>query len=175
MSDDWIEILDCPLDLAPAMEFLMGGRAVPALLIGNQRRDAAATVGFLRDARAGAIDIFLGTTRAERNSAGVELVALDYEAYQPMALDQFRRIAHESRDRWPVLKLVILHRVGLVPLGQASVLIGVATAHREAAFAACRFVIDALKAHAPIWKKEIWADGSASWSPGDSSSCPHPL
>jgi molybdopterin synthase catalytic subunit len=115
------------------------------------------------DGRAGGIDVFLGTTRAERNAAGRELVALDYEAYAEMAEQQLRDLARRARERWPVLRLALLHRTGRVPVGEPSVLIAVATPHRGEAFEACRWLIDTLKAEVAVWKKEVWADGTGTW------------
>jgi molybdopterin synthase catalytic subunit/GNAT superfamily N-acetyltransferase len=116
------------------------------------------------DPRAGGIDIFLGTTRAETSeSTARELLALDYEAYEQMALQQMRQLAQQARQRWPIVKLAMLHRVGRVALGEPSVIIAVASPHRAESFEACQFLIDALKKDVAIWKKEVWADGSQTW------------
>lgn len=122
-----------------------------------------AVVEFVTDPRAGGINIFLGTTREETHPTGRELLALDYEAYTEMALPQLHDLARRARQHWPIVKLAILHRIGRVPLGHPSVIIAVSTVHRSESFAACRFLIDALKSEAAIWKKELWTDGSASW------------
>jgi molybdopterin synthase catalytic subunit len=120
------------------------------------------------DPHAGGIDLFLGTTRAETSADGRELVSLDYEAYERMAIEKLHSLAKRARTEWPVIKLAILHRIGPVPVGEPSVIIAVSTPHRADAFAACRFLIDQLKVDVPIWKKEVWADGSATWvHPGD--------
>ena len=125
--------------------------------------DAGAAVAAVAAGGAGAIAIFLGTTRAETNEAGRRLVALDYEAYREMAQQQMHALAEEAKRRWPILRLAVLHRVGRVEIGQPSVLIAVSTPHRAEAFEACRFLIDRIKAEATIWKKEVWEDGSSSW------------
>jgi len=138
MSDDWIDILPTPLPTAEAIDFV----STPA---------------------AGGIAIFLGTTRSEKNAQGQDLQALDYEAYTEMALPQLQTLAAAARSQWPIIKQVILHRTGRVELSQPSVLIAVASPHRHEAFAACRFIIDAIKADVAIWKKEIWSDGSGTW------------
>jgi|SRR5687767_13436443 len=138
MSDDWIDILSIPLDHAKAL-------------------------AFVTDARAGGIATFLGTTRADKNAQGQDLVALDYEAYLEMAIPQLRTLSEAARSQWPIIKQVILHRTGRVELGEASVLIAVASPHRHEAFSACRFIIDAIKADVAIWKKEIWSDGTGTW------------
>jgi molybdopterin synthase catalytic subunit len=127
--------------------------------------DISAAVG-INDPASGAIAIFLGTTRKETNAGGEILAALDYEAYAEMALAQMRDLASEARRRWAISRIVLLHRVGRVEIGQPSVLIAVSTPHRAAAFEACRFLIDRLKSEATIWKKEIWSDGSSSWVGG---------
>jgi molybdopterin synthase catalytic subunit len=125
---------------------------------------AAPAVEFVHDPQAGGIAIFLGTTRAEQTSAGRELVALDYEAYDDMALKQLHDLAAQARKRWPIIKLALLHRTGRVPLGEPSVCIAVSTPHRAEAFEACRWLIDTLKAEVAIWKKEVWSDGTSKWS-----------
>lgn len=137
-SSDWLELMDQPLS-------------------------ASAAIKFLSDPAAGAIDIFLGTTRGESGSDGRQLVALDYEAYGEMARQQFCALAASARNRWPIRKLVIQHRLGRVAVGEPSVLIAVSTPHRQEAFEACRWLIDALKKDVAVWKKEIWGDGSTSW------------
>lgn len=123
----------------------------------------AEVVAFVQDAGAGGVAVFLGTTRAEQSSSGQTLVALDYEAYGEMAGAQLVDLARRARERWPIIKVVLLHRVGRVGLGEPSVVIAVSTPHRGEAFEACRWLIDTLKAEASIWKKEIWGDGSGSW------------
>jgi molybdopterin synthase catalytic subunit len=117
----------------------------------------------LLDATAGGIAIFLGCTRAETHADGRRLVALDYEAYQEMAVKQMHDLAAAARSKWPVIKLTMLHRVGRVGLGEPSVLIAVSTPHRGEAFEACRWLIDTLKKDVAIWKKEVWDDGAMSW------------
>jgi len=121
------------------------------------------TIGTTASPHAGGICTFLGTTRAERRADGVELLALDYEAYEEMAGEQLRALARRARERWAIEYIRIVHRVGRVHVGEPSVVIEVATPHRAEAFAACQWLIDTLKAEVTIWKKEIWADDSASW------------
>jgi molybdopterin synthase catalytic subunit len=134
-------------------------------------RDTSLDVGDVlsafSDGGAGAIGIFLGVTRAEKNQAGQNLLALEYEAYRDMAVSQIQKLASEARIKWPIIRLVVLHRLGRVMVGQPSVLIAVSTPHRAESFEACRILIDQLKAEAAIWKKEIWEDGSSSWVAGN--------
>lgn len=123
----------------------------------------ADVVARVTDESVGGIDVFLGTTRAERRGDGVELAALDYEAYAEMALEQMRRLIGRARERWPIVRAVVHHRVGRVEVTRPSVIIAVACPHRGDAFAACRFLIDELKQSVTIWKREVWADGSMTW------------
>ncbi|MDB5323813.1 MAG: molybdopterin biosynthesis MoaE protein [Phycisphaerales bacterium] len=135
---DWCEILATPLPTAEV-------------------------VAFVQDAGAGGIAVFLGTTRAENSAAGQGLLALDYEVYRDMAGPQLVDLARRARERWPILKLVLLHRTGRVDVGEPSVVIAVSTPHRAAAFEACHWLIDTLKAEASIWKKETWSEGPGTW------------
>ncbi len=100
-----------------------------------------------------------------RNKTGDRTVAyLDYQAYEPMALQVFEQIANQIRQKWPeVKKVVIHHRIGKLKIGEISVLIAIGSPHRAAAFAACSYAIDTLKYNAPIWKKEYWQDGASTW------------
>jgi molybdopterin synthase catalytic subunit len=134
------------------------------IAIEAQPLDPGRAVDFVRDPAAGGIDLFIGTTRGEERADGVKLAALDYEAYQQMALEQMHDLAGRARGRWPIVKLALLHRIGRVEPAQPSIIIAISTPHRADAFAACRFLIDTLKQELAIWKKEIWADGSGSWS-----------
>src|SRR5437868_4745949 len=92
--------------------------------------DSADAARFVSDERAGGVAVFLGTTRAETHADGRKVVALDYEAYEAMALEQLRKMAADARERWPIVKLVLLHRVGRVALAEPSVVIAVSTPHR---------------------------------------------
>lgn len=123
--------------------------------------DTAALVDRARHPEAGAIVLFLGTTR--EITAGRQTVALSYEAYPEMAERRLAELESEARRRWPVLECIITHRLGEVPPGESSVAIAVSTPHRADAFAAGQWLIDSLKADVPIWKREQWADGAAEW------------
>ena len=133
------------------------------LAIKSEAIDARAAVDHVTDGAAGGISVFLGTTRAERNTDGRGLMALDYEAYAEMATQQLRDLAKRAREKWPIIRVAVLHRVGRVALGEPSVVIAVSTPHRHEAFEACRFLIDELKRDIAIWKKEIWSDGTGTW------------
>jgi len=125
--------------------------------------DPVALVAAVGDPAHGAICTFLGTTRATSPGDERPVRALDYEAYTSMALADFHAIAAEARERFGPLAIAIVHRTGRVALGEASVGVAVGAPHRAAAFDACEFAIDALKARAPIWKREQYADGDTAW------------
>jgi molybdopterin synthase catalytic subunit len=106
----------------------------------------------------GAVCVFLGVVRNENGGRLVRY--LEYEAYEEMALPLMERLAAETRARWAVTDVHIVHRLGRLEIGEASVAVVVTAPHRGAAFEACRHAIDTLKATVPIWKKEFWAGGS---------------
>lgn len=110
---------------------------------------------------AGAIATFVGTVRDHH--AGRAVRSLAYEAYEEMALGSLRSIADEAARRWPLHGVALSHRLGPVPVGEASVMVAVSSAHRAAAFDACRFAIERIKADVPIWKREEFADGTSAW------------
>ena len=110
----------------------------------------------------GAVVLMSGMVRNQTGGKPVD--ALDYQAYEPMALQVFRQISQQIRSTWPgVTHLVIHHRTGRLTVGEISVLVAVGCPHRGEAFAACQYAIDTLKRDAPIWKKECFSDGSTSW------------
>jgi molybdopterin synthase catalytic subunit len=106
----------------------------------------------------GALCLFVGVVRNE--NGGRPVLRLEYEAYEEMALPLMAEIEAEVRGRWPVTEVRLVHRLGPLAIGEASVAVAVASPHRAEAFAACRHAIDTLKARVPIWKKEFYADGS---------------
>ncbi|MDR7419919.1 MAG: molybdenum cofactor biosynthesis protein MoaE [Armatimonadota bacterium] len=110
----------------------------------------------VRHPGAGAVVVFLGTVRA--HSRGRDIEHLEYEAYDTLARREMTRIAEHAMDRWGV-RIAMVHRVGALGIGEISVAIAVAAAHRREAFEAGRFAIDTLKQTVPIWKKEVWAAG----------------
>ncbi|ALJ01564.1 molybdenum cofactor biosynthesis protein MoaE [Rufibacter tibetensis] len=113
---------------------------------------------YLQDPGAGGIDLFVGTVRD--HAQGKQVVKLVFEAYAPMALNEMQKLAGAAQQQWPIAKLVMVHAVGEKMVGEPVVIIGVASAHRDAAFTACRFLIDELKKTVPIWKKEYYEDNS---------------
>jgi molybdopterin synthase catalytic subunit len=123
--------------------------------------DHAALTERVRANLAGAVCTFLGTVReltGERRTAAIE-----YEAYPEMASKKMAELETEARRRWPILDLALVHRVGHLDLGDVSVVVAVSCPHRQQAFEACRWLIDTLKEVVPIWKKEVWADGTEEW------------
>lgn len=112
----------------------------------------------------GAVCTFDGIVRD--NTRGRRTLYLDYEAYHEMALEQMHALAAEALQKFPVRDVALLHRLGRIDVGESSVLIVVASAHRGAAFDACRWLIDTLKRQVPIWKKETFVDG-AVWADGE--------
>jgi molybdopterin synthase catalytic subunit len=120
--------------------------------------DLAEAYHYLQDPGAGGLDLFVGTVRNQ--TKGKEVVKLVFEAYKPMALKEMHKIADAAQNQWPITRLVMLHALGEKSVGEQVVIMGVASAHREAAFAACRFLIDELKKTVPIWKKEYYKDNS---------------
>ena len=123
--------------------------------------DADVLLRRANSAQAGAVVLFLGTTR--EFTQGRQTVALDYECYPEMAERKLAELEAEARRRWPVIACEIVHRLGRVDLGEASVAIAVSTAHRRDAFEAGQWLIDTLKEVVPIWKQENWADGTTEW------------
>jgi len=109
----------------------------------------------------GAVCVFVGVVRNE--SEGRETVAIQYEAYGPMAESEMAKIARSVSEEWPGAHLSVVHRVGRLVVGEASVAVVATAPHRDEAFAACRAAIDRIKKTVPIWKKEIRPDGSSDW------------
>ena len=127
----------------------------------NEPIDIASIVKCASHAEAGAVVLFLGTTRELTD--GRRTVALDYEAYDTMAQRKLAELEAQARQRWPVIECILVHRLGRVPPAEASVAIAVSTPHRADAFAAGQWLIDSLKREVPIWKREQWADGTTEW------------
>lgn len=126
--------------------------------------DTTGLVKELRSYNAGAIATFEGTVRSEMNNDGRLLSALDYSAYEEMALDQMRSLCERAIAAHGLIAAAIIHRLGRVPIGEPSIAIVTVSAHRAAALEACRWLIDTVKLDVPIWKKEVWAVGESTWS-----------
>ncbi len=126
--------------------------------------DQAAVQRFVAgDPSLGGITTFAGATRNDEDAEHGRLVRLDYEAYEPMAKTQLRRLATEAKARWSAGPVALIHRLGSVPPAEVSVLIAVACPHRAESFEACRWLIDTLKRDVPIWKKDVFEDGFVRW------------
>ncbi len=131
--------------------------------------DMAAVIAAVADDGAGAVATFGGMTRA--HNRGRRVIKLEYEAYDDMAVAEFRRLATEAAGRWPLGRTAIVHRSGVVPVGELSVAVAVSAEHRAEALAACAWLIDGLKHVAPIWKKEHF-EGGEVWI-GSLADCEH--
>lgn len=114
-------------------------------------------VNAVKRSSSGAIATFLGVVREQ--TRGRQVRYLEYEAYREMAIPKMREIADEIRRKWEVDEIAMVHRIGHLQIGEASVAIAVSAPHRHQALAACAYAIDRLKETVPIWKKEVWIDG----------------
>lgn len=117
----------------------------------------------LVDNSAGAVSIFMGNVR--NNGIIGNVSEIYYEAYSEMAQEKMREIENEAQTKWAIKKLVAIHRIGNLKVGETSVIIGVCSEHRQEAFEACKYVINNVKSRVPIWKKEI-SEGSQKWADG---------
>jgi molybdopterin synthase catalytic subunit len=114
-------------------------------------------IDWVMSPESGGIDVFIGTVR--NATKGKAVVRLEFEAYEKMAVTEMQKIAERAGEKWPIQKLLIHHRTGVLSVGEVPVIIAVSAAHRAAAFEACRYIIDTLKQTVPIWKKEVFEDG----------------
>ena len=115
----------------------------------------------LTDRAAGAYVGFEGWIRD--HNEGQEVLRLEYEVYRPLAIKEGENVIAEARAKFPVLHAECVHREGLLEIGECAVWVGVTSAHRDEAFAACRYIIDQVKVRLPIWKKEHYVDGHSGW------------
>lgn len=123
--------------------------------------EPATLLATVSDGALGGAALFLGTVR--RSPEDGPVVAIEYTAYEAMAVAECDRILAEARERWPGGRLAMCHRLGRVSAGEASIAIAAAMPHRAEAFAACRYVIEEAKRRLPIWKREILEDGTGRW------------
>ena len=136
---------------------------LPLLAIGSAPLELGRLVEAVGRGADGAVVTFLGLVR--NHNAGRRVRYLEYEAYEPLALRTFERIAAEVESRWPGVRLALHHRVGRLEIGEASVAIAAASPHRADAYASCRYTIERVKQVAPIWKREFF-DGGDVWIEG---------
>ena len=113
--------------------------------------DTASSLG------AGAVNVFIGTVR--NNAHGKNVLWLEYESHETMAVSEIRKVIDEASHRWPLLGWAVSHRIGTLKPGEVAVAVAVSTPHRSDSFDACQFIIDSVKEKAPIWKKEVFEDG----------------
>jgi molybdopterin synthase catalytic subunit len=116
----------------------------------------------------GAVSVFVGSTRARTEGKG-HTTRLEYDCYEEMAAGEMGRICRVALDQWSLEATYVSHRLGAVPVGEASVVIATSSEHRKEAMDACRFLIDELKQSVPIWKKEVYEDGTTEWVEGSAS------
>jgi len=128
--------------------------------------DVDALTNGVRTDACGAVVTFVGVVR-ERSDDDRSVTGLSYEAHETMAVAVFEAIAREARERFGMCEISVVHRVGDLNIGAVAVAVAVASAHRSAAFDACEYVIDELKARAPIWKQEYYVDGTREWIAND--------
>jgi molybdopterin synthase catalytic subunit len=143
------------------MQWTIAAKELVMIRLTHDPIDYHALTEQVRRADCGGVVLFLGTVRDLTD--GKVTTALDYEAYPGMAEKKMAEIEHDTRGRWPVGDMGMIHRLGRLEIGEVSVAVAVSCPHRAEAFAACRHAIDRLKELVPIWKKENWADGSTEW------------
>lgn len=131
--------------------------------------DPAPLVEAVRRDDAGAIALFYGIVRNE--NLGRRVQYLEYDAYPEMATKKMREVAEEVRAKFPVLEIGIVHRVGRLEIGETSLLVAVSSGHRGESFEACHYAVDRIKQIVPVWKKEVWEDGS-EWIEGHTPEVP---
>lgn len=127
------------------------------IVLSGEALNIQACIDWIMSPESGGIDVFIGTVR--NITKGKPVLKLDFEAYEPMAISEMEKIAQQAFEKWPVQKVLIHHRTGTLQVGEVPVIIAVSAAHRDAAFEACRYIIDTLKQTVPIWKKEAFEDG----------------
>ncbi|MDG6963839.1 MAG: molybdenum cofactor biosynthesis protein MoaE [Nitrososphaerota archaeon] len=137
----------------------------PTVRITRAPIDVAKVLRAVRDPSAGGMTLFLGTVR-DRNE-GRAVRGLEYQVYKGMAEKRMSAIEAEVRTKWPVRKMVMVHRYGRLRIGEVSVAVAVATEHRADAFGACRYAIDTIKRTLPLWKRESLSGGGEAWTKGE--------
>lgn len=127
------------------------------IVITDKKLNTEAIIQSVEDGGAGAINTFIGTVRNKTSSK--EVTRLEYESYDAMAIKEIQKIIDQAKEQWPILKVAVHHRKGILTIGDAAVVIAVSTPHRKESFEACQYIIDTLKQTVPIWKKEVFTDG----------------
>lgn len=139
------------------------------LLLTESPLDVNAAFAFVTEPGTGATSIFVGTTRD--NFEGKKVVKLEYEAYESMALKELNKLCTSVRENFSVNKILVHHRLGEVKVTEASVIIAISSPRRKEALQAVSYAIDKLKATVPIWKKEIYEDGTGQWKENKECCC----
>ena len=142
------------------------------ILLTRERLDTEAITATVRDDANGGVITFLGTTRNE--TEGRRVLYLEYEAYEGMAEKMLARIAEDIRERWGIAGVAIAHRFGRLEIAEVSLVVAVASPHREEAFAACQYAVDRIKQNVPIWKKEVF-EGGEMWVGVEGEVYPSPI
>lgn len=127
----------------------------------NDEIDTNVVLASVQDHAAGAAVLFVGTTR--EFTKGRQTTSLEYECYPEMAEKKLKELLDQAHQQWPIVKSSIVHRLGHLGLGEASIAVAISTAHRRDAFESAQWIMDRLKEVVPIWKKENWADGTTEW------------
>lgn len=135
----------------------------------DQPLDPAPLVAAVRRDESGAVALFYGVVRNENLGRNVEY--LEYDAYPEMAIKKMKQVATEVAAKYPITGIGVLHRTGRLEIGETSLLVAVSSAHRAAAFDACHYAVDRIKQIVPVWKKEVWEDGS-EWIEGHQPEAP---
>jgi molybdopterin synthase catalytic subunit len=131
--------------------------------ISESRLDVAAIIGATATPEVGGIGVFVGTVRAtpaSEDAEGRDVIRLEYEAHPTLAEETLRALAHDAATKWDLTRVVAIHRTGACEVGEPTVVIACSAPHRAAALDACRWLIDEVKSSVPIWKKEIYTNGS---------------
>ncbi len=138
--------------------------------ITDQPIDFAEVTNSVRTHAAGAVVLFMGTVREFTGDA--QTTSLEYDAYPQMALQKMQQLDIDAREKWSLHKVSMVHRTGHLDLGEIAVAVAVSAGHRKEAFSAGQWLIDSLKERVPIWKKELYANGSTEWIHPESSGTP---
>jgi len=134
---------------------------IPKVYVGENWFNLNEILDSYKDTSCGAVDIFIGMPRASEEDGDV--IELHYEAYKPMAEKIIEEIIQEAKNKFGIKKAIVHHKIGVVPLSIPSFLVVVWSGHRDEAFKGCRYIVDNVKARAPIWKKEVFKEGKYQW------------
>ncbi|MGB1931071.1 MAG: molybdenum cofactor biosynthesis protein MoaE, partial [Mariniblastus sp.] len=134
------------------------------ILITDKTIDTSKVLDSVKSNLAGASVLFVGTTR--QFTGDKETIQLEYECYESMAVEKIQQLVDIAESKWNIEQCSVVHRIGVVELGEASIAVAVSTGHRKESFEAAAWLVDELKIQVPIWKKEFWADGKTEWVRG---------